>query len=52
VLACSGDYDPEAFAALVHQPRIGPDHRDAVKLPVPLRLAYFVTEYVLHAEEP
>jgi hypothetical protein len=52
VLACGEDDNPEAFAALVHQLRISPDHRDAYKLPVPLRLASLVAEYVLHTEEP
>jgi len=51
VLACGEDDNPEAFAALAHQLRISPDHRDALKLPVPLRLASLVGEYVLHTEE-
>jgi hypothetical protein len=52
VLACGKDDNPEAFAALAHQLRISPDHRDALKLPVPLYLASLAAEYVLHTEEP
>ncbi len=51
VLACSKDDNPEAFAALAHQLRISPDHRDALKLPVPLHLASLAAEYVLHVED-
>jgi len=52
VLACGTGDNPEAFAALAHQLRISPDHRDALKLPVPLHLASLAAEYVLHTEEP
>src|SRR6266702_6101899 len=48
VLACSKDDNPEAFAALAHQLRISPDHRDALRLPMPLHLASLAAEYVLH----
>jgi hypothetical protein len=51
VLATREDDDPEAFAALAHQLRIIPDHRDALKLPAPLHLASLAGEYVLHVEE-
>lgn len=51
VLACGADDNPEAFAALTHQLRITTDHRDALKLPVPLHLASLAAEYVLHAEK-
>jgi len=51
VLACDTDDNPEAFAALTHQLRISPDHRDALKLPLPLHLASLAAEYVLHTEE-
>jgi pPIWI_RE module N-terminal domain/RNaseH domain of pPIWI_RE/MID domain of pPIWI_RE len=52
VLDCGAEDDPEAFAALAHQLRVSPDHRDALKLPVPLHLASRAAEYVLHTEEP
>lgn len=41
--------DPETWAALTHQLRITPDHRNALKLP--LHLAQLIGEYVLHAED-
>jgi hypothetical protein len=50
VLACGEDTNPEALAALTHQLRISPDHRDALELPVPLHLASLAAEYMLHAE--
>lgn len=50
VLASGSDDDPEVLAALAHQLRISPDHRDALRLPVPLHLASLAAEYVLHAE--
>jgi len=43
--------NPETFAALTHQLRIGPGHGGALKLPVPLHPASLAAEYVLHAEE-
>jgi hypothetical protein len=50
VLVCRAGDDPEAWAALTHQLRISPDHRNALRLPLPLHLAMQTSEYVLHAE--
>lgn len=51
MLACGKDDNPEAFAALTHQVRTSPDHRNALKVPMPLHLAALTAEYVLHAAE-
>jgi hypothetical protein len=42
---------PETWAALTHQLRITADHRNPLKLPLPLHLASLIAEYVLHTEK-